>query len=67
MMPNFGCFCPIFRTHGDRKNGTAPMAPLPDVGPRFGEPGAACTAPAGHASGAPNELWEFGEEAYGIV
>ena len=63
----YGALCPILRTHGDRKNGTAPMAPLPAVGPRFGEPGAACTAPGGHASGAPNEVWEFGAEAFGII
>ena len=63
----YGAFCPIFRTHGDRTNGTTPMAPLPAVGPRFGEPGAACDAPGGHASGASNEIWEFGEEAYAII
>jgi hypothetical protein len=51
---------PIFRTHGDRK---APrMAALPAVGKRFGEDGAYCTAPGGHAAGGPNELWEFGDE-----
>ena len=38
------------------------MAALPAVGKRFGEDGAYCTAPGGHAAGGPNELWEFGDE-----
>jgi alpha-D-xyloside xylohydrolase len=29
-------------------------------GERFGEDGAYCTTPGGHASGGHNELWEFG-------
>jgi|EP01047_Picozoa_sp_COSAG01_P028305 alpha-glucosidase (family GH31 glycosyl hydrolase) len=43
----YGCLCPIFRTHGNRE---APkIEPLPARGPRYGEPGAECTAPGGHA------------------
>jgi len=55
----FGCFSPIFRTHGDRAKPV--MAPLPARGSRWGESGANCTAPGGHVSGGPNELWKFDE------
>ena len=55
----YGMFCPIFRTHGDRK---AAMPPLPATGKQFHESGAYCTAPGGHAAGGPNEIWEFGPE-----
>lgn len=48
----FGCFCPIFRTHGHRKgpaeNVTAPCGPAP-----------------GHPwteSGGPNEAWSYGAD-----
>lgn len=60
----YGAFCPVFRTHGDRA-GHAP--PLPPSGERWHEPAAQCTAPGGHASGASNEIWDFGDEAYGII
>ena len=55
----YGAFCPIFRTHGDRSPG---MSPLPARGSRYGEDGAVCTAPEGHAAGAPTEPWTFGNE-----
>ena len=47
----FGAFCPVFRLHGDR----APYSPPSSNkgGGMFG-------------SGASNEVWSYGEEAYGI-
>jgi len=47
----YGTFCPVMRLHGDRE-------------PRqkqVGTTGGACCR-----SGAPNEIWSYGEEAYGI-
>ena len=38
------------------------MSPLPARGSRYGEDGAVCTAPEGHAAGAPTEPWTFGNE-----
>lgn len=47
----YGAFCPVMRLHGDRE---PHRPPLGTVG------GASC------ASGADNEVWSFGEEAYEI-
>ena len=47
----FATFSPVLRMHGDRE----PRMPLSTTG------GGKCV------SGAPNELWSFGEEAYGIL
>ena len=48
----WGCFCPVMRLHGDRE----------PKQPQVGESGgAACL------SGADNEVWSFGEEAYPIL
>lgn len=47
----YGAFCPVFRLHGDREPHSAPLS---DVG------GGMC------ASGADNEVWSYGEEAYEI-
>lgn len=47
----YGAFCPVMRLHGDRQ---PHKPPLGDTG------GAACS------SGADNEVWSFGEEAYAI-
>ncbi len=46
----YGAFCPVFRLHGDR---------LPEKAPR--SPGS-----AEFHSGADNEVWRFGDEAYGV-
>ena len=47
----WGCFCPVFRLHGDRE----------PKQPRLGDaPGSYCL------SGAPNEVWSYGEEVYSI-
>ncbi|MEY8354293.1 glycoside hydrolase family 31 protein [Lachnospiraceae bacterium 54-53] len=47
----YGTFCPVMRLHGYREPLKEPMGT---------EGGAACV------SGADNEVWSFGEEAYGI-
>lgn len=47
----YGTFCPVMRLHGYREPLQEPMGT---------ESGAACV------SGADNEVWSFGEEAYGI-
>ncbi|KAK4448054.1 putative alpha-glucosidase 2 [Podospora aff. communis PSN243] len=47
----WGAFCPVFRLHGDR---------LPQQ-PRLGNSGGSHCL-----SGAPNEVWSYGEEVYGI-
>ena len=47
----WGAFCPVMRLHGNRE----------PIQPQFGTTGgAACR------SGAPNEVWSYGEEVYGI-
>ena len=48
----YGTFCPVMRLHGDREPHKPPMGT---------EGGAACV------SGADNEVWSFGEEAYEIL
>jgi len=48
----YGAFCPVMRLHGDR---VPAQPPLSDRG------GGLCW------TGAPNEVWAFGEEAYGIL
>jgi len=48
----FGTFCPVMRLHGCRN---------PEQ-PQVGETGGAQCR-----SGAPNEVWSFGEEAYEIM
>ncbi|WPP42739.1 glycoside hydrolase family 31 protein [Paenibacillus hunanensis] len=48
----FGVFCPVFRLHGDRHPQSGPIGP---------SGGGMCF------SGADNEVWSFGEEAYGIL
>jgi len=50
----WGCFCPVFRLHGDRVPYQPPPAPMRDGIQQFG-------------SGAPNEVWSFGEAAYPIL
>jgi alpha-D-xyloside xylohydrolase len=50
----WGCFCPVFRLHGDRVPYQHPLAPWRNGIQQFG-------------SGAENEVWSFGEEAYGIL
>ncbi|KAK0643684.1 31 glucosidase [Cercophora newfieldiana] len=47
----WGCFCPVFRLHGDRE----PQQP------RLGNSGGSHCL-----SGAPNEVWSYGEEVYEI-
>ena len=47
----FGAFCPVFRIHGDREPHSAPLG-------KTG--GGLCP------SGAGNEIWSYGEPAYGI-
>jgi alpha-D-xyloside xylohydrolase len=47
----YGTFCPVMRLHGDRE----PRQP------QVGTTGGACCR-----SGAPNEIWSYGEEIYGI-
>jgi alpha-D-xyloside xylohydrolase len=49
----FGVFCPVFRLHGDRQ---PTQAPLSD---KLG--GGMCK------SGAPNEVWSYGEKVYDIL
>lgn len=50
----WGCFCPVFRLHGDRVPYSPPAVPFRNGIQQFG-------------SGAENELWSFGEEAYEIM
>jgi len=47
----YGTFCPVFRLHGDRDPHTEPI----------GETGGGV-----FRSGAPNEIWSYGEEIYDI-
>ncbi len=47
----YGTFCPVMRLHGDRE-------------PR--QPQVGTTGGASCRSGAPNEIWSYGDEAYGI-
>lgn len=47
-----GCFCPVFRLHGDRE----------PKQPQHGTTGGATCL-----SGAPNEIWCYGDECYGIM
>ena len=47
----YGTFCPVMRLHGDRE-------------PR--QPQVGTTGGASCRSGAPNEIWSYGEETYGI-
>lgn len=47
----YGAFCPVFRLHGDREPHSAPLG---------SSGGGLC------ASGAANEVWSYGEEAYAI-
>lgn len=47
----YGAFCPVFRLHGDREPHSQPLGT---------SGGGIC------ASGAANEVWSYGEEAYGI-
>lgn len=47
----FGAFCPVFRMHGDREPHSAPLGL---------KGGGLC------ASGAPNEVWSYGDEAFDI-
>jgi alpha-D-xyloside xylohydrolase len=47
----YGTFCPVMRLHGDRE-------------PR--QPQVGTTGGASCRSGAPNEVWSYGEEVYGI-
>lgn len=47
----FGAFCPVFRMHGDREPHSQPLG---------NSGGGLC------ASGAPNEVWSYGDEAFGI-
>ncbi|KAK5452417.1 hypothetical protein LTS15_007483 [Exophiala xenobiotica] len=49
---DIGCFCPVFRLHGHRE----PMQP------QHGTTGGATCI-----SGAPNEVWSYGEECYDIM
>ncbi|EXJ72742.1 alpha-D-xyloside xylohydrolase [Cladophialophora psammophila CBS 110553] len=48
----YGCFCPVFRLHGDRE----------PKQPQHGTTGGATCL-----SGAPNEIWCYGEECYQIM
>lgn len=47
----YGTFCPVMRLHGDREPHSAPLGT---------KGGGVCT------SGASNEVWSYGEEAYSI-
>ena len=53
----WGAFCPVFRLHGDRE----PHTGLPDKLPEGVLPGETILP-----SGAANEVWSYGEEAYRI-
>lgn len=53
----WGAFCPVFRLHGDRD----PHTGLPDTLPEGVMPGENILP-----SGAANEVWSYGEEAYAI-
>lgn len=48
----YGAFCPVFRLHGDRQ---------PFIPPTGAKGGGVC------GSGSDNEVWSYGEEAYGIM
>nr|BFF25159.1 glycoside hydrolase family 31 protein [Glycomyces mayteni] len=48
----FGAFCPVMRMHGDRQPS---------------EPVTAADGSGRCASGAPNELWSYGEDVYAIL
>lgn len=50
----WGCFCPVFRLHGDRVPYRPPPVPRRNDIQQFG-------------SGADNEVWSFGDEAYPIL
>jgi alpha-D-xyloside xylohydrolase len=50
----WGCFCPVFRLHGDRVPYQPPAEPIRNGIQQFG-------------SGAENEVWSFGDEAYEIL
>ena len=47
----YGAFCPVFRLHGDREPHSAPIG---------------TTGGGSFGSGAANEVWSYGEEAYEI-
>jgi alpha-D-xyloside xylohydrolase len=48
----YGAFCPVFRLHGDRLPEKPPLTPgIPDI----------------FHSGADNEVWSYGEDAYAIM
>lgn len=47
----WGCFCPVMRLHGNRDPHTPPLS---------NHGGGQCD------SGAPNEVWSYGDEVYGI-
>ena len=51
----WAAFMPVLRMHGDRMPDAGPLVHGPDHGGGFSR------------SGAPNELWSYGEEAYGIL
>ncbi len=53
----WGAFCPVFRLHGFREG------PAPNV--EGGHPGGDSSDDV--FSGGPNEVWSYGEEAYGIL
>ncbi|MDP3176702.1 MAG: glycoside hydrolase family 31 protein, partial [Spirochaetaceae bacterium] len=48
----YGAFCPVFRLHGDRR------PEIPAEGTRGG---------GSFRSGSANEVWSFGDEAYGVM
>lgn len=48
----YAVFCPVFRLHGDREPHSAPLG---------------TTGGGSFGSGAPNEVWSFGEEVYEIL
>lgn len=50
----WGCYCPVMRLHGDRD----PQLPPPRPGSRGG---------GQLGSGAPNEIWSYGEKNYEIM
>jgi alpha-D-xyloside xylohydrolase len=48
----YAVFCPVFRLHGDREPHSAPLG---------------TAGGGGLGSGAPNEVWSYGEHVYGIL